>query len=198
MKNNLSPKATNDLKLIGSALKGDDASFARLLDKYYDSIYYMLLTRVKSDIDAEDLTMETFGKAFNNLAQYTPEYAFSTWLFRIATNNYIDFLRKNKKQTYSIEQSIEGNDLDTASQISTTMLNPEELVIKEQKAEVLLSIIEKLKPRYRQLIHLRYYKEFSYEEIAQQLGLPLGTVKAQLYRARELLYPLLKTKADNI
>lgn len=197
MKDKLSPKAQSDLELIKTALKGDNVSFARLLDKYYDSIYYMLLTRVKSEIDAEDLTMETFGKAFNSLTQYTPEFAFSTWLFRIATNNYIDFLRKSKKQTYSIEQCIEGNEQDTAAQISTTNPNPEELIIKEQKAEVLLEIIETLKPRYRQLIHLRYYKEYSYEEIAQHLDLPLGTVKAQLYRARELLYPLIKTKANN-
>ena len=198
MKEKMSPKASNDIEIINIALKGDNAAFAKLLERYYDSIYYMLLSRVKNEIDAEDLTMETFGKAFKNLIQYTPEYAFSTWLFRIATNNYIDFLRKNKKHAYSLESSIEGADNDVASKISTTMPNPEELVIKEQKSEILKEIIEKLKPRYRQLIQLRYYKELSYEEISQKLDLPLGTVKAQLFRARELLLPLIRNKADKM
>ena len=114
----------------------------------------------------------------------------------LQSNNYIDFLRKSRKQAYPIDQSLDG-DNDTTSQISTTCPNPEELIIREQKAEVLLEIIETLKPRYRQLIHLRYYKEYSYEEIAQHLDIRIGTVKAQLYRARELLYPLIKNKANN-
>jgi len=118
-------------------------------------------------------------------------------LFRIATNNCIDYLRKKKTKTYPLEAGSEVSDVENLPQLSASSPNPEESIIKEQKALILLELIKKLKPRYAKLVELRYYQELSYEEISQELDLPLGTVKAQLFRARELLYPLIKYKADN-
>jgi RNA polymerase sigma-70 factor (ECF subfamily) len=149
---------------------------------------------VNNKSDAEDLTIEAFGKAFKNIHQYTPNYAFSTWLFKIATNNCIDFIRKRKANLVSIDHTTEdseGVSSSPAASLPSGTLDPEETLIKEQNAKLIQSLVTKLKPRYRKLIELRYFKEFSYEEIADELELPLGTVKAQLFRARELLFEIL-------
>ena len=188
-----SVKAKKDLEIIELALKGEEKAYAELLDRYQDSIYFLLLKKIGNENDAEDLTMETFGKAFNNLSQNTPVYAFSTWLFRIAINNCIDFVRKRKIRPQSFDTGIDFHDPDN-SNFTSLSPNPEELVIKKEKAEELKSMIKTLKPRYARLIDYRYYQELSYEEIAETMQLPLGTVKAQLFRARELLAPLLKSK----
>ncbi|HNQ69203.1 MAG TPA: sigma-70 family RNA polymerase sigma factor [Bacteroidales bacterium] len=188
-----SVKAKKDLEIIEFALNGEEKAYAELLDRYQDSIYFLLLKKIGNENDAEDLTMETFGKAFNNLSQYTPVYAFSTWLFRIAINNCIDFVRKRKIRPQSFDSGIDFHDPDNANFTSLSP-NPEELVIKKEKAKELKSMIKTLKPRYARLIDYRYYQELSYEEIAETMQLPLGTVKAQLFRARELLAPLLKSK----
>ncbi len=190
-----SVKAKKDLEIIELALKGEEKAYAELLDRYQDSIYFLLLKKIGNENDAEDLTMETFGKAFNNLAQYTPVYAFSTWLFRIAINNCIDFVRKRKIRPQSYDSGVDFHDPDNAN-FTSSSLSPEDLVIKEQKAAELRDMIKTLKPRYARLIDLRYYQELSYEEIADVMQLPLGTVKAQLFRARELLAPLLHGKSE--
>ncbi|MBP8994843.1 MAG: sigma-70 family RNA polymerase sigma factor, partial [Bacteroidales bacterium] len=170
-----------------------EKAYAQLLDRYQDPIYFLLLKKIGNENDAEDLTMETFAKAFNNLDKYTPDYAFSTWLFRIAINNCIDFVRKVKVRPQSIDTTAEYQDADNPN-FTSPNLNPEDLMIKKQKSKDLKSIIQTLKPRYATLIDLRYYQELTYEEIAQEMQLPIGTVKAQLYRARELLAPLLTNK----
>jgi len=187
-----STKAKHDIVLVEQALKGDQKAYTALLKKYRDTIYYMLLKMVKNQNDADDLTIEAFGKAFRNLSQYTTDYAFSTWLFRIASNNCIDFLRKKRAVTIPIDSTTESEEYDTGIMIQTSDLNPEEDMIKSQNTEELMDIIQQLKPRYRQLIELRYFKELAYEEIAQYMQLPLGTVKAQLFRARELLTNIMK------
>ena len=188
---NLSEKAQYDFRLVHLAREGDQKAYAELLSRYRDAIYYMLLKMVNNPIDAEDLTIEAFGKAFKNIEQYTPHFAFSTWLFKIASNNCIDFIRKKRGSHISIDQSHEEQDtISDAIQAST--LDPEENLIKQQKVNLTRTIVTKLKPRYRRLIELRYFKEYSYEEIAEELDLPIGTVKAQLFRARELLYNILK------
>ena len=152
---------------------------------------------VNNSSDAEDLTIEAFGKAFKNIQQYTPNYAFSTWLFKIATNNCIDFIRKKKTATVSLDQG--DDDEEKAPQdIMAPVLDPEESMIKNQKKVMMREIVSKLKPRYRKLIELRYFQEFSYEEIAEELELPIGTVKAQLFRARELLFNILKNTSKTI
>lgn len=192
-----SDKARHDLFLVEKALEGNEKAYAALLEKYYDSIYFLLLKKIKNEIDAEDLTMETFAKAFNSLGQYKPVYAFSTWLFRIGINNCIDHVRKKKTRPQSIDQGLDNQDADVNSLISGN-INPEDKIIKDQKAVIVRELIKSLKPRYARLIELRYYKELSYEEIAAEMQIPLGTVKAQLHRARELLYPLVKPKSDSL
>jgi len=194
---NLSEKGKHDYNLVKHAIKGDEKAYAELLDRYRDAIYYMLLKMVNNKSDAEDLTIEAFGKAFKNIAQYTPNYAFSTWLFKIATNNCIDFIRKKKANLVSLDQtSDEQESIGNPLQADTP--DPEEDMIKSQRMALTRSVVEKLKPRYRKLVELRYFKEYSYDEIATELDLPIGTVKAQLFRARELLFNILKNTNPNI
>lgn len=193
--NGLSDKARNDLLLVELAKSGNEKAFSSLLNRYRDSIYFMLLKMVNNSSDAEDLTIEAFGKAFRNLDLFTPEFAFSTWLFKIATNNCIDFIRKKQVTPTPIDQL--QDDLDNLTvNIQSDLPDPEETLINDQKIAVLKDIVNQLKPRYRNLIELRYYKEYSYEEIASELKLPIGTVKAQLYRAKSLLYNIF-TKTGN-
>ncbi len=196
----LSEKAQKDYELVVKATKyNDQQAFSDLMDRYKDSIYFMLLKMVNNKDDAEDLTIEAFGKAFNSLKQYTPNYAFSTWLFKIASNNCIDFLRKKKKKIMSIDNSIENKDGDEiAIELKSDARTPEQETIRDQKIEVMRTYVKKLKPRYETLVEMRYFKEMSYEEISTELGLPLGTVKAQLFRAREFLYNLMKHNIETI
>lgn len=194
---NLSEKAKHDYELVKRAANGDEKAYAELLGKYKDAIYYMLLKMVNNKSDADDLTIEAFGKAFKNLAQYTPNYAFSTWLFKIATNNCIDFIRKKKGNTISLDHSFDDQE-SIGAPLQSNTLDPEEDMIKSQRITLMRNVVENLKPRYRTLVELRYFKEYSYDEIAKELCLPIGTVKAQLFRARELLYNILKNSKPNI
>lgn len=196
MKPDLSEKAQYDLRLVNLAVEGDEKAYAELMNRYRDSIYYMLLKMVNNPSDADDLTIEAFGKAFKNINLYTPNYAFSTWLFRIATNNCIDFIRKKKSAPTAIDQQQDEQE-DPASNLQSDMPGPEEEMMQKQKIKHLGNVVSQLKPKYRRLIELRYYKEYSYEEIANELKLPLGTVKAQIFRAKELLYNILN-KTENI
>ena len=189
----LSDKAQYDFLLVESALSGNEKAFAKLMSRYKDAIYFMLLKMVNNRSDAEDLTLEAFGKAFKNLQQYSPNYAFSTWLFKIATNNCIDFLRKRRGVYISIENNPENGDNDSQVKLRSADPNPEEKLIRIQKAILMRKIVHRLKPRYRLLVELRYFREFSYEEIAKELNLPLGTVKAQLFRAREMLFKMIES-----
>ncbi len=190
----LSEKARQDYELVKSALQGNEKAFARLLNRYKDAIYFMLLKMVNNRSDAEDLTLEAFGKAFKSLHQYSPTYAFSTWLFKIASNNCIDFLRKKKGVHVSIENKDENdNNNNDTIKLKSKEPDPEERLIRQQKAILLRKVVRKLKPRYQVLVELRYFKEYSYEEVAKELDLPLGTVKAQLFRAREMLFKMIES-----
>jgi len=185
---NLSLKAQKDIELVEKARRGDQLAYAELLGRYRDAIYFMLLKMVNSPVDAEDLTIEAFGKAFKNIDQYTPNFAFSTWLFKIATNNCIDFIRKKRASLVSLDQTMDGEDsLAPSTLIQSDDPDPEAYMINKQKIKHMRKVVSRLKPRYRQLVELRYFKEYSYDEIAAELDIPIGTVKAQLFRARELL-----------
>lgn len=194
---NFSANAVNDFNLVTRAKSGDQKAYADLMLRYKDSIYFMALKMVNNRDDAMDLTIETFGKAFENIEKYKPDFAFSTWLFRIATNNCIDFIRKKRLNVVSIH-AMEDNDGDErVFEIRSDVLNPEETSIKKQQKETLQLIVDKLPNRYKILINLRYFEEMSYEEISVQLDLPLGTVKAQLFRARDLLANILNRRKKN-
>lgn len=188
---NLSEKARRDLELVQQAQSGDQTAFTKLMLRYKDTIYFLTLKIVHNETDAEDLTMETFGRALCHIQNYSPEYAFSTWLFRIATNNAIDYLRRQKVRKLNIVDShkddIDGENVDPIANVAGDMLTPEESMVSEQRKRALREMVSKLKPKYAQLIELRYFQELSYEEISEQLQLPLGTVKAQLSRARDML-----------
>lgn len=199
LNNSLSDKAQKDIDLVENAQKGDQRAYGELLAKYRDAIYFMLLKMVNDPVDAEDLTIEAFGKAFKNIDQYTPNFAFSTWLFKIASNNAIDHIRKRRGSTISLDQTVDEEDsLSPSSLIQSDSPDPESNMINDQKIKMMRSVVTKLKPRYRKLIELRYFEEYSYEEISENLNIPLGTVKAQLFRARDLLLNILKnTDAKN-
>ncbi len=189
----VSKNTQEDRKLVADAKKGDNNAFERLLKKYRKSVYYMLLKMVKNADDAEDLTQEAFAKAFNSIEKFDSKFAFSTWLFRIATNNCIDFIRKKRVQTVSIDQPVEGDDGSSMRfDVRDENLDPNESMLKKQRKRYLRMAIDRLPEKYRVLVELRYFQELSYEEVANELQIPLGTVKAQLFRARELLNQELK------
>lgn len=188
---NFSENAKNDYNLVLSARGGNQKAYAELMHRYKDSIYFMVLKMVNNKDDAMDLTVSTFAKAFENLDKYKADFAFSTWLFRIATNGSIDFIRKKRIITTSIDNVLNDEGEEYTFYIQSDDMNPEESSIKKQQGELLKEIVNRLPDRYRTLVILRYFDELSYEEIAEQLILPLGTVKAQLFRARDLLSNIL-------
>lgn len=197
--NNLSDKGKKDLIVVNRAKTGDQAAFAELMNRYRESVYYMLLKMIKNTDDAEDLTIEAFGKAFNRIDQYTPNYAFSTWLFKIASNNCIDYIRKKRISMTSMDHMYTNEIGESVGmQVDGGLLDPEETLIKNQKVKAMREIVDKLKPRYKELIIKRYFEELTYDEIAKEMDLPLGTVKAQLFRAREFLANIMRKTKDNI
>ncbi len=193
----LSDKAQHDLKVIERALNGDSRAYAELLNRYRDSVYYVMLRMISNPSDAEDLTIEAFGKAFHNLAKYVPSHAFSTWLFRIATNNCIDFMRRKSQSPRPFDQD-EGEEDEVEATVASDMIAPDELMINRETAASLNRIVKTLKPRYRRLIELRYFEDYSYEEIASELSLPIGTVKARLFRAKVLILNMVQSKSSGI
>ena len=191
---NLSPRAQEDYELVLRAIDGDQRAYAILMERYRSSIFHMMLKMVNNREDADDLTLEAFGKAFNKLPSYAPRYAFSTWLFKIAINNCIDYIRKKRLHLLSIDDPIEPNgDHDYSSNIRSGALNPEERFIRKQRVKLMRSTLGKLNLKYRLMIELRFFEELSYDEIAKELNIPLGTVKAQLFRAKEILFNLLQS-----
>jgi RNA polymerase sigma factor (sigma-70 family) len=193
----LSEKAQYDLKVIHRALNGESRAYTELLNRYRDSVYYVMLRMVNNPSDAEDLTIEAFGKAFHNLAKYVPSHAFSTWLFRIATNNCIDFMRRKSQSPRPFDHD-EGEEDEMEATVASDARGPDELMIDRETAASLIKIVKALKPRYRRLIELRYFEEYSYEEIATELSLPIGTVKARLFRAKVLIYNTVRNKHSEI
>lgn len=195
----LSDKAKKDYQLVLRALnEKDQRAYTELMGRYKDSVYFMLLKMVNNSDDAEDLTIETFSKAFKRLDQYTPQFAFSTWLFKIASNHSIDFIRKKRIKAISIDQGFSNEDGESyVIPVKEDSLDPEESMQKDERVQRMRDVVEKLKPRYKRLVELRYFEEKSYEEISEILEIPLGTVKAQLFRARDFMFDLMKTTKGN-
>jgi len=199
MKKELSEKGKRDLLLINRALEtGDTQAYNELMQLYRDSLYFMLLEKVGNDEIAKDLTIEALGKAFKKLHLYVPDFTFSTWLFTIAKNNCIDYLRKNKLSTISIDKlMVNDKGKKQSFDLPSDIDNPEQKMMKKQRIQILRQIVEQLKPNYRTLVKLRYFKEMSYQEISSKLDIPLGTVKAQLHRSREQLFNIVSGSKDN-
>ncbi len=192
-------KAQRDYQLVCRAREhGDQKAYADLMHMYREPIYLMLLKMTNNPTEADDLTIEAFSKAFSSLHLYNPTHAFSTWLFSIATNNCVDYIRKRRLQTVYLDDLRTYVDHEVYEYpIPSEARNPEEEVIREQRVQILREVVMQLKPRYRRLVELRYFEERSYEEIAEELQLPLGTVKVQLFRARDLLYNILSKRKDS-
>ncbi|AWW31484.1 RNA polymerase subunit sigma-24 [Echinicola strongylocentroti] len=195
-----SDKALEDFDLIDQAVdQKDQQAYATLMKRYKKAVYFMILKMIRDADDAEDLTMEAFAKAFRNLHKFKKDYTFSTWLFRIATNNTIDFIRKKKLKTMSLNNTLTddgGNSVNI--DVEDDDNNPQDEFIKSQRIEMVRIFVDKLPAKYRKLVKLRYFDELSYDEIAQELDKPLGTVKAQLHRSRELLYEIAQGKQKHI
>ncbi len=195
-----SQKALEDFKLIDLATEhGNEQAYADLMKRYKKPVYHMILKMVRNVDDAEDLTIEAFAKAFKNLHKFKKDFTFSTWLFRIATNNSIDFIRKKKLDTFSLNTSYKDDNGDAVNiDVLDRNPDPQEEAINAQKIELVRMFVTRLPPKYQRLVKLRYFNELSYDEIAKEIDAPLGTVKAQLHRARELMYDLVKGKEDHI
>lgn len=195
-----SDKAKKDFLLVDRAIKNNDQkAYAELMKRYRKSVFHLVLKMVRNADEAEDLTIEAFAKAFKGLHKFNPEFTFSTWLFRIATNNCIDYIRKKRVLTTSIDNPMKDSDGDEMTiDIKDNALNPEDQNIRTQKIELMQLIVTKLPSKYQVLIKMRYFQELSYEEIADNLDFPLGTVKAQLHRAKELLFDMVKDRKDAI
>lgn len=195
-----SNKALEDFDLIDRAVdEKDQQAYATLMKRYKKAVYFMILKMIRDADDAEDLTMEAFAKAFRNLHKFKKDYTFSTWLFRIATNNTIDFIRKKKLKTMSLNNTLTddgGNYVNI--DVEDDDNNPQDEFIRSQRIEMVRIFVDKLPAKYRKLVQLRYFDELSYEEIAKELEKPLGTVKAQLHRSRELLYEIARGKEKHI
>jgi RNA polymerase sigma-70 factor, ECF subfamily len=181
-----------DSRLIEEALRGDDRAYKKLMAKYHDAIYNFIYRMVHDREQVEDLTQEAFIKAFSSLKNFNEEFAFSTWLYKIATNNCIDYIRKKKLQMYSIDKPIESKDSDFTFELPDDSFEPDQELISDQRTLMLRKAIDHLPEKYRRVIFLRHVEEKSYEEIAAQLKLPIGTVKAHIFRAREILYKELR------
>lgn len=181
-----SSRSEYDRELVAIILQGKHSAFAELMDYYYEAIFFTLLKMIKDKNSAADLTSIVFERAFRHINQYSPEFAFSTWLFRIATNACIDSIRKMPKQTISIDD-YDYSQGDLQLIIKDQNPDPEGELINKQRAKEIREMLTLLKPAYKDLIELRFFKEFSYEEIANHLNIPMGTVKTQLHRAKEQL-----------
>ena len=200
MRKKLTDKGERDLKLINRAIEtGDPKAYAELMKLYRDPLYFMIYEKISDQDVAKDLTIESLGKAFKKLHLYKPDFTFSTWLFTVARNHCIDYLRKKKLPTFSIDKMMVNDDGRKSNfDLESKDPNPEQILMKNQRVKILRRIVDQLKPKYRDLVKLRYFKEYSYEEVAEELDLPLGTVKAQLHRSRDQLFKIMSGVKDNI
>lgn len=179
---------------VESALLGDQKAYQKLVVKYQRALYYHILKLVRNRDIVDDLVQETFSKAFDCLESYNRQYAFSTWIYRIATNHSIDYLRKRKLSTLSIDEPVQGKDGEMKMELVDEASNTDLDIIQKQRKVLIRNAVESLPEKYRVVVRMRHMEEKSYDEIAEELELPLGTVKAHIFRARELLNKHLRDK----
>jgi len=176
---------------IERAKKNDQMAFNYLLDTYWNDVYGFQLKRTENENDAEDITIQTFSKAFDKIHTYNPDYEFKTWLIAISKNIHIDLLRKQKSR---ISNTTDASNEDNFYDVIDESPSPEDKLITEQNLAKLLRDIKKLKPHYQKVINLRYFHELSYNEISTQLGESINNVKVKLLRAKKLLAEIITKK----
>lgn len=179
------------LKQIEKAKKGDQAAFKFLLDAFWVEVYSFQLKRTRNEADSEDITIQTFSKAFDKLHTFNADYVFKTWLITISKNIHIDLIRKKKA---SIRANTADASMENVQEIMDETPSMEDTLIKEQHLAQLLSDIKQLKPTYQEVINLRYFQEKSYKEIASTLDEPMSNVKVKLLRAKKLLAQIIESR----
>jgi RNA polymerase sigma factor (sigma-70 family) len=194
----LSPSRQEDEQWIAEALSGQEAAYERLVRKYRAPLARHLYRLVRDRNEVEDLLQEIFIKAFRSLPSFRGDFAFSTWLYRIATNHAIDYLRRKRLQTSSFGDLLPNREQDREPEFADPEQRADRALWEQERRQLIQQAIDRLPPRYRQVIIMRHQQELSYEEIARQLNLPLGTVKAHIFRARELLYRYLREHRDQL
>ena len=190
--NSTTDKAKRDALLVSSALQGSQQAYTDLLRLYRDPLYFTMLKMTKNPYDAEDLTIEAFGKAFKNLEKYTTDYAFSTWLFKIAINNCIDYMRRKNTSPQCVDEDFVVFENACESNEAGPPMTQEENYMRKERARMMHWAVDQLRPKYRTLIELRYFQELSYEEIAQTLNISMNNVKIQLFRAKYMLSAIME------
>ena len=189
-----SESSEQDRILVRQALDGNEQAYKVLMEKYRNALTLHIQRMVRKQGEVDDLVQESFIKAFSALDSYSVDYAFSTWLYKIATNHAIDYLRKKKLQTYSIDKPRETKDGELEFELPDVTYRPDKHILADQRKQLIQNAIDALPPKYHRVIVMRHQQELSYEEIARELDLPLGTVKAHIFRARELLNKNLRHK----
>jgi len=185
----------SDHQLVELSQQGDQSAFEHLFNRYRGSLRQLYLQRASGKgEDVDDLLQEIFIKVFLNLYRYDPAYTFGQWIFTIARNTFIDMVRRKKKDDLSIDaRGDEVAKMSPASPVPT----PEESIIRSQQMVMIDRCLERMSPAYRQLVEYRFFREYSYEEIAAELRLPLGTVKTRIHRARNQLCKLINYSGEH-
>jgi RNA polymerase sigma-70 factor (ECF subfamily) len=189
-----STSSLEDFDWVKKAVNGNEKAFQQLMEKYRRGLNFHIGKMLRDKNLLDDLIQEIYIKAFRNLGNYNPEYAFSTWLYRIATNHTIDHLRKKKLRTYSIDEPLTTKDGDMKLELKDHEASTDEPIEKSERKVMVQEAIEKLPEKYRRVIEMRHMEELSYQEIAEELDVPIGTVKAHIFRAREMLFKAMKDK----
>lgn len=193
-----SESSEQDRDLVKKALNGDEQAYKALMDKYRKALSMHIQRMVRKPGEVDDLVQESFIKAFSALPSYSVDYAFSTWIYKIATNHAIDYLRKKKLKTYSIDKPRETKDGALEYELPDATYRPDRHIVADQRRQLIQKAIDALPPKYHRVIVMRHQQEKSYEEIARELDLPLGTIKAHIFRARELLNKHLRNKRGSM
>lgn len=189
-----SNSSLEDYDLVKKAIHGNESAYQKLMDKYNRALQFHISKMLRDKSILEDLIQEIFIKAFKNLKRYNPDYAFSTWLYRIATNHTIDYLRKKKLKTYSIDAPLSTKDGDMQLDLKDQYSSTDEPIYQQERKLLVADAISQLPEKYKKVIEMRHMQELSYQEIADELDVPIGTVKAHIFRAREMLFKLMKDK----
>lgn len=180
-----------DIEAINRVLNGDKNAFAFIQKKYMGLVVAAIRKMVKVEEDVQDIAQETFIKAYNALHTYQTKYTFAAWLYKIASNNRIDFLRRKKVFHVSLNQSF-GDGEEEEMEIEDSSYMPDINIMNTEKKAALEKAAQSLPPKYLEIMYLRHQQDMDYNQIAEKMNIPLGTVKAHLFRARKLMHEALK------